>query len=346
VGRSWLDPVPIAIGDLDGSNPLLQSAFWARFKERFGWEPAAFKLPDEATLLALLRRLPGGFLICYVPHGPALTAEVPDVDRLAALARGIAGAYAARGAAAPDFVRFDLPFEGAAAEAATRRLPGSFVPAVADVQPPDTVIIDLTLPEEEILAGMKSKTRYNVRLSAKRGVEVVRAGAASIDEWYDMYRITAERDGIVIHSREYYASLFELSRDDPAVEIELLVASVDGLAVAGNIVVAAGGTGTYLFGASTNEHRNLMPTYGLQWEGMRLCKAWGCTRYDFGGIPPTDDPEHPMHGLYRMKTGFGGEIVHRPGAWDFPVHPLRYRIFRAAERAREYYYKRFRKRSR
>jgi lipid II:glycine glycyltransferase (peptidoglycan interpeptide bridge formation enzyme) len=87
-----------------------------------------------------------------------------------------------------------------------------------------------------------------------------------------------------------------------------------------------------------------MPAYALQWAAMRAAKAAGCTRYDLFGIPPTDDPAHPMSGLYRFKTGFGGEIAHRAGSWDYPLLGIGYSLFRAAEGARIWWFKDFRKR--
>ena len=87
-----------------------------------------------------------------------------------------------------------------------------------------------------------------------------------------------------------------------------------------------------------------MPTYALQWAAMRAAKKAGCIKYDLYGIPPTDDPEHPMAGLYRFKTGFGGEIAHRAGSWDLPLMPIAYRGFRAAESARSWWFKSFTKR--
>jgi lipid II:glycine glycyltransferase (peptidoglycan interpeptide bridge formation enzyme) len=92
---------------------------------------------------------------------------------------------------------------------------------------------------------------------------------------------------------------------------------------------------TYLYGASSNEDRNLMAGYALQWKAMQDARAFGCTQYDLFGIPPSPDPNHPMAGLYRFKTGFGGRIIHRPGSWDFPYRPLVRKVFSVAEAMRK-----------
>ena len=101
------------------------------------------------------------------------------------------------------------------------------------------------------------------------------------------------------------------------------------------IVLYRGKHATYLYGASSNNKRNLMAPYALQWRVMQDAKIYGCTQYDLFGIPPDENPDHPMAGLYRFKTGFGGKIIHRPGSWDYPYKPLLYFLFSTAERLRK-----------
>jgi lipid II:glycine glycyltransferase (peptidoglycan interpeptide bridge formation enzyme) len=213
-----------------------------------------------------------------------------------------------------------------------------FSRAAADIQPPDTVLIDLTRDEGALLTGMKEKCRYNIRLAAKKGVTVRCSGAEELGVFYRLFEETAQRDGLVIHSREYYAELFALSGNysgSPAAETRLYIAGHEGEDLAAIITLFRGEEATYLYGASSNNKRNLMAPYLLQWAAMRDAKAAGCLRYDLFGIPPNDDPNHPMAGLYRFKTGFGGAIIHRPGSWDFSYKPLITGLFRAAEGLRK-----------
>ena len=128
-----------------------------------------------------------------------------------------------------------------------------------------------------------------------------------------------------------------------APEVGLFTATYEGELIAGIIVLLYGNRATYLYGASSNSKRNLMPNYALQWEAMKYAKETGCDEYDLFGIPPENDPGHPMYGLYRFKTGFGGKIIRRPGCWDLPLNPAGYRLYRTAEKVRNWYYKRFRK---
>jgi lipid II:glycine glycyltransferase (peptidoglycan interpeptide bridge formation enzyme) len=356
---------PLERSALESSASFLQSAFWGDFKADYGWTPQRFLIEAEssgmrASLLLLIRRLPAGYSFAYIPHGPEL--EISQDERgpfLAELSKALRP-FLSRHCL---FIRFDPPWYDIEAVAATEADAPSLEaepqrPAIgkpllrasADVQPPDTVLVDLRLGEEAILAAMKPKWRYNIRLAEKKGVAVEEAGVEFIPEFYELYRATSQRDKIALHPEGYYRRLFSLSRERMGQgevrvpEIRLWLARHEGRSLAAIITVFYGETAVYLYGASSDEKRNLMPAYALQWAAMRAAKAAGCTRYDFFGIPPTADPEHPMAGLYRFKTGFGGEIAHRAGSWDYPLLSLSYACFRVAESARTWWFKDFKKR--
>jgi lipid II:glycine glycyltransferase (peptidoglycan interpeptide bridge formation enzyme) len=214
-----------------------------------------------------------------------------------------------------------------------------FVKAAADIQPPDTVLLDLTQSEEDILAAMKSKWRYNIGLAEKHGVVVTESGEQGMNDFYRLLSETAARDGIAIHNIEYYRALFtecaEGGESAPPLQLRLYTAAHEGDVLAAIVVLFRGKEATYLYGASSNIKRNLMAPYALQWQAMRDAKAFGCTEYDLFGIPPDENPDHPMAGLYRFKTGFGGRIIHRPGSWDYPCKPALYTLFRCAESLRK-----------
>ncbi len=120
------------------------------------------------------------------------------------------------------------------------------------------------------------------------------------------------------------------------------MASFEGENLAAIITLFTKNQAIYLYGASSNSHRNLMPAYLLQWQAIQDAKNHGCQSYDFYGIPPTDDENHPMHGLYRFKTGFGGEIVHRTGSMDVNLSPL-YAPYAVAEKLRLIWFKKIKK---
>ncbi len=340
---------------------LLQSGFWCRFKEQFGWTPFAFQVRvrhsnGEGTfnLFLHLRALFPGFSLAYVPFGPAFPlesgSETSRVEEGFLLLERIGKVLGKELPSLCHLVRFDVPWENPLGK--VRNLNSSvrqdihLYKALTDIQPPDTVLLDLTQTEEELLNGMKPKTRYNVRLALKKGVEVRTGTVADLEQWYVLYRETAIRDRIGIHPYAYYRALFDLTHSygGESPMLSLFLASYEGTLVGGIIVALFKNEAIYLYGASSNQHRNVMASYLLQWEAIKWAKGLGASTYDLFGIPPTEDPTHPMVGLYRFKTGFGGRILHRWGSWDYPIHRIPYGIYRQGERLRYWYHKVFRKR--
>jgi lipid II:glycine glycyltransferase (peptidoglycan interpeptide bridge formation enzyme) len=395
---------PEALAD---SPTFLQSAFWGRFKEGFGWKARFFVVesgavagqlsPASCGLLVMERSLYPGLRFAYVPHGPAVDLSQEELD---AWLEGLASALKPLLPASTLFLRFDPPWyeveavsdsarpdgaggdevvpaglrdgeppaaagasdadtpaavANAAAATVSRPVLGRpFRHAAADIQPPDTVLLDLSAGEAAVLEGMKPKWRYNIRLAEKKGVTVSETRASgdwqpALSKFYELYRETSERDHIALHPESYYRALFEFAAREGQgcrrfPDLRVWTASHEGEALAAIITIFWGSQAVYLYGASSNVKRNLMPAYALQWAAIRAAMEAGCSEYDFYGIPPTDDPGHPMAGLYRFKTGFGGKIVHRAGSWDYPLRPVAYSAFRAAESARTWYFKDFRKR--
>jgi lipid II:glycine glycyltransferase (peptidoglycan interpeptide bridge formation enzyme) len=320
----------ITVADLsvcENADSFLQSAMWGRFKARFEWEARAFIVEwadgGARPLLTLSRRIAPGIAMTYIPWGPELPANVVSPNAITELARTLRPLLPR-----VTFIRFDPPWF--APDAALPQLPAPFKRAAADIQPPDTVLVDLTPPPEDILAAMKPKWRYNIGLAEKHGVAVTQRGEQGIDLFYRLLAETAERDGIAIHSIDYYRALFEECPD-----LRLYTAEHEGDVLAAIVVLCRGKQATYLYGASANVKRNLMAPYALQWKAMQDAREYGCAVYDLFGIPPNEDPHHPMAGLYRFKTGFGGRIIHRPGSWDYPCKPALYALFSGAERLRK-----------
>ena len=195
---------------------------------------------------------------------------------------------------------------------------------------------------------MKSKTRYNVRLSEKKGVTVRKAGEAGLHAWYAMYQETSRRDRIAIHAPSYYRGLFvdgqRYAGSGP--RVTLLHGQARGGPPGRQHLCLLEKRGIYLTGASSNEKRNLMPTYALQWEAIQRAQKAGDIEYDLYGIPPNPDPDHPMFGLYQFKTGFSDRIVERWGTWDVAFRPLLYALYREAEEARLFWFRSIKKRFR
>ncbi|MDR0323917.1 MAG: peptidoglycan bridge formation glycyltransferase FemA/FemB family protein [Treponema sp.] len=324
---------------------FLQSAEWGKFKSRFGWKAKAFLIDwgqTSSTLLTLSRRLAPGFSFAYIPWGPELPEDFPEDCRnkvLAELAKKLKSFFPKTSV----FLRIDPPWFTNDTDvpqngSETVSLSG-LKQAAATVQAPDTVIINLDIPPEEILAAMKPKWRYNISLSEKKNVTVKEAGAKGLETFYNLLRETAVRDGIAIHSFDYYKILFEIYGEPDGKKnhstLRLYTACHDGLTLAAIVVLFRGKYATYLYGASSCVKRNLMASYALQWRAIKDAKEAGCQYYDLFGIPPDDNPNHPMAGLYRFKTGFGGQIIHRPGSLDYPYKPAFYNLFNLLEAIRK-----------
>ena len=219
-----------------------------------------------------------------------------------------------------------------------------------DIQPPDSTLVDLTGSEEEILAKMHSKWRYNIRLSEKKGVVVHRyLGndinlSEKIDKFYELTKITNARDGNASHAKSYYLDLIkssaeEISKGRDVPVISLYIAEHEGEEIASIMTLFSHDEAIYLYGASSNSKRNLMPNHLLQWTAMKDAKAYGSKYYDMYGMPPEGkDENHPMHGLYMFKANFGGKNIHRTGSWDIPLKPI-YRAYSTAEKVRAFWHK-------
>ncbi len=193
------------------------------------------------------------------------------------------------------------------------------------VQFPNTVILDLTRSEEDLLAAMKSKTRYNIRLAGRKGIMVRQGTAADLPTIGAMYQETADRDGFAIRPLAYYLdawnAFYEAGMGIP------LLAEYAGEPVAAVFLIRFGDRVTYMYGASTQRERNRMPNYLLQWESIRWAKAQGCTVYDFWGAPTAFNEADPLWGVWRFKDGFQGDVVRHIGAWDYTPRPFWYNAY-------------------
>jgi len=208
------------------------------------------------------------------------------------------------------------------------------------IQFKNTVLIDLNPTEEEMLARMKQKTRYNIRLAEKKSVNLRVATRDDLAMLYKMYAETSVRDGFVIRDESYYKTVWELFMagtssqfsNSPITNYQLpfaepLIAEVDNEPVAAIFVFYFVGRAYYVYGMSRDKHREKMPTYLLQWEAMKRAKTKGCTAYDLWGAPEVFDESDSMWGVYRFKEGLGGQVVRTLGAWDFAPSPLWYKLY-------------------
>lgn len=343
---------------------FLQTCEWGQVKAKYGWQPiylvwneegkmieersdlSSFVFPIKSACLVLKRQIISrGFAarlsILYAPKGPlmdwaneSLRKRVLDdlqsfakkegaiflkIDPDVVLGRGVPASVDEVTENGGQAVMSDLKRRG-------------WVESSEQIQFRNTVIVDLSASEEDILMRMKQKTRYNVRLAEKKGV-VVRVGKSEdLGMLYKMYAETSVRDGFVIRDENYYMTVWKtyMSKVEGQGSEPFtipLIAEVDGEPVAAIFVFMFAGRAYYVYGMSRSVHREKMPTYLLQWEAMKLAKARGCLTYDLWGAPDIFDEGDSMWGVYRFKEGLGGEVVRTLGAYDFVPNKFWYAMY-------------------
>jgi lipid II:glycine glycyltransferase (peptidoglycan interpeptide bridge formation enzyme) len=313
------------------SADVLQAWEWGEVKRRSGWSPARFLVEDGsgstvgAAQVLARRPVRAAPPLLYAPRGPVIDGAATDV------VEALVEEVRRRGRHA--FVlKADPPAEAGSPDAKALEAAGFALAPEAGfggVQPRAVMVLDLDPTEEELLAGFHSKWRYNVRVSERKGVEVARAGRDELAAFYDLLLETARRDGFLIRGRSYFETLFDLL--SPAGQLAMFLARFEGRPIAGALCMGFGRRLTYTYGASSNEHRNVMPNHLMQWHMIRWAKEQGYLIYDFRGVSPVRDGrpvEAHLAGLNRFKEGFGARYVEYAGTFDLPLRPVLYRAWR------------------
>lgn len=312
---------------------ILQSWAWGQFKQRTGWHAARYRWGNQAAAQVLTRTAGRGLLrVMYVPRGPLLNWEnvalartvLADLQHLARRQRAI-------------LLKVDpgVPLKTGSPEAPQPHPPGQtaqatlqalgWQPAHEQIQFRNTVTLNLAHPAADLLAALKQKTRYNVRLAEKKGVTVRLGSAVDLDLLYSLYVETAVRDGFVIRPREYYVSLWRdlLERG----HAQPFIAEVDAEPVSALVLFAFGPTVWYFYGMSCATHRDKMPNHLLQWRAIEWAQAHGYRTYDFWGAPDVFAETDSMWGVWKFKEGFNGTVIHGLGAWDTAPTPWLYAAY-------------------
>ncbi len=314
---------------------VLQTSDWGHLKSAFGWTAQIVGVGDESGKLAagaqlLYRPLPFRLgTMAYIPAGPLFCGDDPANPVNQLLWTAIDNAAKNRRAV---FLKVepcnwyrprpDLPAQ--LQQAGLR-------PSPQTIQPPRTIVIDLIGGEDAVLARMNQSTRYKSRLGPKKEVEVREGSRADIARFNALMAVTGERDRFGVHAPEYYQKAFDLFA--PGERCALLIASYAGRDLAGVMAFRCGENGYYFYGASSNEERNRMPTYIVQWAAIQWAMRHGAIRYDLWGIPDAEPDvlestfesrRDGLWGVYGFKRGYGGQIARSIGAWDKVYNPLLY----------------------
>lgn len=315
---------------------FMQTAAWAAQKPYWRWAAVAVRDEDGQIIgscAVLIRQIPFlSWTLVYACRGPVCDPE--DIQTLEALMDGVREIAQANHAYAI-LLDPDVPQENCAFWDAMEDICG-VAPVQNDgfegIQPRFVFRLNLEGKSlDEIFSAFSQKTRYNIRLSERRGVTVKSEGLSACPEFYELMEQTGRRDGFKTRRRPYFERLLQNFGPDA----RLYMARLDGQAVAGTLAVHCGDKVWYIYGASSNEHRDCMPNALLQWNMIHWAKELSCRLYDFRGVPGDLRPENHLYGLYRFKKGFGGDFTAFGGEIHIVEKPMVERLVQAALKAKE-----------
>jgi len=321
-GQQWNDFVAVS----ECCN-ITQSYEWGELAPHLGAEALRIGVVDEqgqlrAAMLLLITRAPVlRRPYIYAARGPVI--DDPNSPALTVLLDFAKAEARKRGA-------FMLKVEPSVPDGNERWLAAlkkqGFCPNPYAVHVRNEWVLDLRPDEKELLAGMKEKWRYNIRLAGRKGVIVRRGeGQVDLDTFYRLYEVTSERDQFFINNKKHYEDVMRLySEGDRAA---LFLAEYEGKAIAGIIALRLGQWSWYMFGASSNEQRNLMPNHLLQWTAMQWARSHGCWYYNFRGIPEVLEAGQELWGVYVFKRGFGGYALRFLETHDLVYQPVVYKLY-------------------
>lgn len=345
---------------------MLQSWRWGEFKKASGWSALRLVLKEGVgpsnngatsagrpivcgqVLFRSAPRVPFPISIGYLPRGPVNLSPVQSDSQVAqAFWQGVHRAARKRGAI---FLKVEPDIalgEHVSRSEVDRKMAALGFRTSGRLQPARTIVLDLDKSEADLLAAMKPKTRYNLRLAGRRGVQVRRAETlADLQSFYGLLEVTGQRDEFGIHTFPYYEQMWRLYGPEGSnTALVLLADHPDEVEreqgpIGGLLALRFGREAIYMYGASDNRGREHMPNYLLQWEAIRWAQQNGCQVYDFWGIPdapPEDDVDNEqaaaantrsgLRGVYWFKKGFGGREVDYPGAYDYVYKPVLYKLW-------------------
>lgn len=310
-----------------------QSLEWGKVKNF--WKNEVILAEDEnnniiGSLSVLLRKIPIFGYLMYSSRGPV--CDIHDEKVLKQLTDGakeLAKKYHAMVLKIePDIKSDDKEFR----EIVTKlgfKIKDDAKDFRDEIQPRYVFRLDIKgKTEDEIFKAFHSKTRYNVRLAGRKGVTVKEGNREDLKDFHRIMIETGKRDGFMIRPLEYFEQMYDALAPE---HMKVLMAYYDGKPISGVIPIMYGNKTWYLYGASSNEHRNLMPNYLLQWEMIKLAISRSDDIYDLRGVSGVVDENHPQYGLYRFKQGFGAEFTEFIGELHIDYSPVRYKLYKISE---------------
>jgi lipid II:glycine glycyltransferase (peptidoglycan interpeptide bridge formation enzyme) len=304
---------------------IFQSKYWEEFKLKTGYQKSYWL----DGILILRKDLPLGYSMLYSPLvKESQVAALSDKDFHKTIETICEDNNAI-------FYRLELDIPKDQFEP-----PKSFIRAFEEMQPEHTLTLDLTKSADQLLSEMKQKGRYNVRLAAKNELTIIKETDLQhgIDVFFELYSVTAKRHHITYRTKKYFDNFAQTIGQNDLMKIYTAYKVIDGknTPLASAIIVYSGKTAIYMFGASSDEYKNLMAPYLLHWEIIQEARELGFEEYDFFGVAPDDDPKHAWAGVTRFKKQFGGEVESIMGSYDLVAKPMQYKLFKLAEKIRRH----------
>lgn len=317
---------------------FLQSTEWQKFQNSLGRETFVIEEKDIFNALIMTHKLPFDKTYYYCPRGPAIDNKYINSDTIYLKALNTIIQEIKQKAKQDNSIFFKIEPQWINKEQISDILiQAGFNKSEKNIQAKDTLILDIAKPEQQLLNEMKQKTRYSIRLAQKKKIQIVcinKPTSADIDILWNLIEQTTKRKGFKSHGKEYYTKQFEFSNKD--FFNKLFIAFYQNQPAAANVVNFYQKTATYLYGASSDEHKNLMAPYLLQWEQIIAAQKLGMQKYDFWGICPNDQKNskefEKWKGFTRFKQGFGGKEVRYIGSWEYALDKKWYMIYKLAKK--------------
>lgn len=333
-----------AFASIHPNGHFSQSLEWIAIKSDWGHEVVVSRDEDGKIvggMLILIKKIPGiGRNMLYSPRGPV--CDYTDKSVLSDLTLGIFEVGKKHRAF---LFKCDPPVreEDTRAIANFKALSYLHEPHKKDFETVQVrfnyALTDIKgKTEDEVLMSFTQKTRYNIRVAMKHGVECKVCGKEALPDFYRIFKVTSKRDNFIIRPIEYYEKLMDCLGE----HMRLYLCYYEGQAVSGALAIQFAGKTWYLYGASDNQYRNVMPNYLMQWNMIKWAIEGGCSVYDFLGIPVNADPNSPMIGVYRFKKGFNGEVVGYAGEFDLILNSYYNNLFKLLSKAKRGYFKTYR----
>lgn len=311
---------------------LLQCWGWGDFQKSLDNKVCRFAVVNgegqfQAAILVVKHELPFEYNYLYCPRGPVIhILELQDLESLFAEIKKIAREDKSF------MVRIDPPW---AIGNEKRLLDLGFRKSDYEVQPKCSLVINLNQSEQDLLAQMKQKTRYNIGLAQKKGIQVrISDEIADLEYFWQLIKQTAKRDGFHSHPKEHYKKMFEIFSKDKT--LRLFLAEYNNKIIAANLVSFFGQYCSYLHGASADLYREVMAPYLLQWQAILEAKKLGYRYYDFGGVNGKTFYNEKWEGITRFKTGFAPEVLAKEyiGSFELILNPVIFATYKFVKQIR------------